>query len=94
MGRRKDAYGQGRMSRTLLVTGIHREELRFGDRVAALVDPDQVEVLRIARALADKRRHIYVGLEVYLAQPGAGGPDDWRFARELIGHICDCGAMH
>ena len=183
------------MNRTLLVTGIHREELGFGDRVAALVDPEQVEVLRIARgisnartgtggqfysdaehreiylqlrqqlhgrsgplidlhagidqdgpcadiysaseallgclgrelgadprvrlvrivdspapgddtqadalartriprALWDDRQRIYVGLEVYLAHPGAGGPDDWQFARDLIGHICDCGAMH
>jgi hypothetical protein len=182
------------MSRALLVTGIHREELDFGDRVAALVDPDQVEVLRIARgisnartgtrgqfysdtehreiylqlrqqlhghsgplidlhagidehgpcadiyspseallaclgqelhsdprvrlvrivdspapgdetqadalartriprALWDDRHHIYVGLEVYLAQPGAGGPGDWQFARELIQRVCDCGAI-
>jgi len=32
---------------TLLVTGIHREELGFGDRVAALVDPACLDVMRI-----------------------------------------------
>jgi hypothetical protein len=55
---------------------------------------DALARTRIPRALWDDRQRIYVGLEIYLAQPGAGGPDDWRFASELIGHICDCGAMH
>lgn len=185
------------MNAAVLVTGIHREELGFGDRVAALVDPEQVEVLRIARGISNARigagdqfysdtehreiylqlrqqlrqqprwrgrplidlhagvdEHgpcadiyaasemllsclnrrlgpdprvrlvrivdtplphdgmradalartriprclwegqdwLYVGLEIYLAQAGDGGPDDWGLARELIGHICRCAA--
>lgn len=32
---------------TLLVTGIHREELGFGDRVSELLDPARIDVLRI-----------------------------------------------
>ena len=183
------------MSVAVLVTGIHREELGFGDRVAALVDRRQVEVLRIAhgisnartgtddrfysdtehreiylqlrqqirqqpqwrgsplldlpagvdehgpcadiysaneallscldtrlrpdprvrlvrivdnpstgdasradalartripRSLWDSRDWVYVGLEIYLAQPADGGPDDCRLASEVIGHICRC----
>jgi hypothetical protein len=183
------------MNAAVLVTGIHREELGFGDRVAALVDPEQVEVLRIARGISNARigaggqfysdtehREIYlqlrqqlrqqprwrggplidlhagvdehgpcadiysanetllsclehrlgpdprvrlvriidrpvprdetladalvrtriprclwdgqdwfyVGLEIYLAEPGNGGPDDWGLASELIVHICRC----
>jgi hypothetical protein len=181
----------------VLVTGIHREELGFGDRVAALVDPEQVEVLRIARGISNSRigtgdqfysdtEHreiylqlrqqlrqqplsrgsalidlhagvdeqapcadiylasetllscleqvlgpdsrvrlvritdkllpdhetragalartriprclweskdwLYVGLEIYLAQPGDGRPEDWGFASDLVGHICRCAA--
>ena len=32
---------------TVLVTGIHREELGFGDQVASLLDPDRTDILRI-----------------------------------------------
>ena len=186
------------MSPAVLVTGIHREELGFGDRVAALVDPRQVEVLRIAhgisnartgaddrfysdaahreiylqlrqqirqqpqwrgsplidlhagvdehgpcadiysaneallscldtrlrpdprvrlvrivdkplpaddssadavahtripRSLWDGQDWLYVGLEIYLARPGDGGPDACWLASELIGHICQCAAV-
>jgi hypothetical protein len=185
------------MSAGVLVTGIHREELAFGDRVAALVDPEQVDLLRIAhgisnvrtgtdgrfysdtehreiylqlrqqlrqqpqwrgsplidlhagvddhgpcadiysasepllscldaqlqqdprvrlvrivdnplpgddssadalartripRSLWDGQDWVYVGLEIYLAQSGDGGPDDCCLARDLIGHICRCAA--
>ena len=183
------------MSPAVLVTGIHREELGFGDRVAALVDPEQVQVLRIAhgisnartgtddgfysdtehreiylqlrqqirqqprwrgaplidlhagvdehgpcadiysanqpllscldgrlqtdprvrlvrivdkpfagddsradalartripRSLWDSQDWVYVGLEIYLAQPADGGLDDCFLAKEIIGHICQC----
>jgi hypothetical protein len=43
------------MSAGVLVTGIHREELAFGDRVAALVDPEQVDLLRIAHGISNAR---------------------------------------
>lgn len=32
----------------------------------------------------------YVGLEIYLAQPGRGQPDEWAFARDLIGLVAQC----
>ena len=40
---------------TLLVVGIHREELHFGDHVAALVDPSQIAVLRIPTGIPQAR---------------------------------------
>lgn len=43
------------MTTTLLVTGIHREELGFGDRVAALVAPEKIDVLRIPRGISNSR---------------------------------------
>ncbi len=43
------------MSTTLLVTGIHREELGFGDRVAKLLDHDRVDVLRIPEGITHSR---------------------------------------
>jgi len=41
---------------TLLVTGIHREELGFGDRVSALVDPARVDVMRIPHGIPQPRK--------------------------------------
>lgn len=41
---------------TVLVTGIHRDELGFGDHVAALVDPAQVAVMRIPHGIARARK--------------------------------------
>lgn len=41
---------------TLLVTGIHREELSFGDRVSALVDPARLDVMRIPRGIPQRRK--------------------------------------
>ncbi len=43
------------MSTTLLVTGIHREELGFGDRVADLLDHERVDVLRIPEGISHAR---------------------------------------
>lgn len=43
------------MTSTLLVTGIHREELHFGDHVAELLDPDRVDVLRIPQGISHSR---------------------------------------
>ena len=40
---------------TLLVTGIHREELAFGDRVAALLDKQRIQVLRIPEGISHSR---------------------------------------
>ena len=40
---------------TLLVTGIHREELAFGDRVAALMDEERIQVLRIPEGISHSR---------------------------------------
>jgi hypothetical protein len=40
---------------TLLVTGIHREELAFGDRVAALMDKERTQVLRIPEGISHSR---------------------------------------
>jgi hypothetical protein len=34
-------------ARTVLVTGVHREELDFGDQVAQLLDRESIDVLRI-----------------------------------------------
>lgn len=57
----------------LLVTGIHRDELEFGDRVAALIDPTSVDVLRIPEGISRARfggeREFYLGArhrEIYL----------------------------
>lgn len=57
----------------LLVTGIHREELEFGDHVAALVDSASLEVLRIPEGISRARRggdrEFYLGAqhrEIYL----------------------------
>ena len=40
---------------TLLVTGIHREELKFGDHVAALLHPDTIDVMRIPKGIPQAR---------------------------------------
>lgn len=40
---------------TLLVIGIHREELAFGERVAQGLDPRKVAVLRIGEGLSGRR---------------------------------------
>jgi len=40
---------------TVLVTGIHREELAFGDHVAALLEPGEVDVLRIPQGVPQTR---------------------------------------
>jgi hypothetical protein len=42
-------------ARTLLVTGVHREELGFGDRVAALLSNDRIDVLRIPKGITQRR---------------------------------------
>lgn len=43
------------MLETLLVIGIHREELGFGDRVAALLDSDHIQVMRIPEGISHAR---------------------------------------
>ena len=43
------------MAETILVTGIHREELGFGDRVAALLDNDRIHIMRIPRGISHAR---------------------------------------
>ncbi len=43
------------MMRTLLVTGIHREELSFGDRVSDLLDTQSIQVLRIPQGISHAR---------------------------------------
>jgi hypothetical protein len=60
-------------ARALLVTGVHREELGFGDRVAALLDAERIDVLRIPEGITQRRtgtgRHFYVNAqhrEIYL----------------------------
>jgi hypothetical protein len=40
---------------TLLVIGIHREELAFGDRVCATLDNDSIHVMRIPHGIPQKR---------------------------------------
>ena len=40
------------MPETLLVTGIHREELGFGDRVASLLDEGLIQVMRIPEGIS------------------------------------------
>ena len=40
---------------TLLVTGIHREELTFGDHVAALFDTDTIDIMRIPQGIPQTR---------------------------------------
>jgi hypothetical protein len=45
----------------------------------------------IPKAVWGAPRPLYVGLEVYLAGEGAGGPTDWGFARALIGAIAAAG---
>lgn len=41
---------------TLLVTGIHHEELGFGDRVSALVDPARLDVMRIPQGIPQTKK--------------------------------------
>lgn len=41
---------------SVLVTGIHRKELGFGDRVAALIDPTLVDVMRIPQGISQARK--------------------------------------
>ena len=43
------------MVNTLLVTGMHREELGFGDRVAERVDKNKVEILRVPLGISHER---------------------------------------
>ena len=43
------------MANTLLVTGIHREELAFGDHVSELVDRDRVDVMRVPQGVSHAR---------------------------------------
>ncbi|MCP5277752.1 MAG: hypothetical protein H6935_05235 [Thiobacillus sp.] len=40
---------------TLLVIGVHREELAFGEQVAAGLDPGETAVLRIGEGLSGRR---------------------------------------
>ena len=44
------------MNDTLLVTGIHRDELGFGDRVATVLPRGAVEVIRIPQGIPQPRR--------------------------------------
>lgn len=39
---------------TVLVTGVHREELEFGDRVAARIEGGDIEVLRIPKGVPQR----------------------------------------
>ena len=43
-------------SDTLLVTGIHREELPFGDNVATLLKTDAIDIMRIPKGISN--RHV------------------------------------
>ena len=43
------------MAETLLVTGIHREELGFGDRVSGLLNRDHIHVMRIPEGISHVR---------------------------------------
>lgn len=45
----------------------------------------------IPRSIWEGGMPVYVGLEVYLRDPGAGGRGDWQFAREVIELIHGCG---
>lgn len=44
----------------------------------------------IPQQIWNDRTFVYVGLEIYLAQKGEGGQEDWRFARNLIDTVQDC----
>jgi hypothetical protein len=39
---------------TVVVTGVHREELAFGDRVADRLDPEGVDILRIPEGVPQR----------------------------------------
>jgi len=43
------------MAQTLLVTGIHREELSFGDRVVEQLDEERIQILRIPQGISHAR---------------------------------------
>jgi len=43
------------MAETLLITGIHHEELAFGDRVSELCDHTQVDVMRVPQGISHAR---------------------------------------
>ncbi len=43
------------MSKVILVIGIHREELAFGERVAELLEESGIDVLRIEQGLSSKK---------------------------------------
>jgi hypothetical protein len=42
------------MASAVLVTGVHREELGFGDHVAAALEPGRIDVLRIPQGLSNR----------------------------------------
>lgn len=44
----------------------------------------------IPRSIWEGGMPVYVGLEIYLRDPGAGGRGDWQFAREVIELIHGC----
>ena len=43
------------MSKAILVIGIHKEELAFGERVAELLDGSMISVLRIEQGLSNRK---------------------------------------
>lgn len=55
MARNSGARGTIMAKDTLLVIGIHCDELGFGDQVTALVDPARVDVMRIPRGIPQAR---------------------------------------
>lgn len=56
------------MSEILLVTGVHREELAFGDHVAELLDKECFDVMRIAEGISHSRSVGSGGLFYFVTQ--------------------------
>ena len=43
------------MVASLLVIGVHKEELAFGDHIARLIDNSQIEIMRIPSGISNKQ---------------------------------------
>ena len=52
------------MSRNLIVTGIHREELAFGDRVSDLLGDLDIDVMRIPEGISHRKTGTDCGPQV------------------------------
>lgn len=82
------ALGTGGTSRVRLIKIVASDQPTAAPTLSDIIEADART--RIPRKIWDDDNCLYVGLEVYLADDGAGTPADWRLARELIGKLQTC----